>query len=238
MAHNNVCSFNKYGFCKYEERCRKHHEKNICENAKCVVKECALRHPKNCKFLRDYGYCNTGHDEITELKAKLDEVNSRLVSCEKSIFEKSNQIETLEKMLSENVKNEHLEKIMEKIDTKVEGFEVRMNTMNKCVANKDELIVYLEARVKDLESKIEKTNKLEERVVKVERSIYVLEKTKLGIEFCDFCEEEFQNIKDKNYHVRYTHTFIVNYVKLYLKHWKTWKHTCILVKNMTVIDVT
>ena len=55
---------------------------------------------------------------------------------------------------------------MAKIDTKVEGFEVRMNTMNKCVADKDELIVYLEARVKDLESKFEKTNKLEERVEK------------------------------------------------------------------------
>ena len=70
------------------------------------------------------------------------------------------------------------------------------------------LCVYLEARVNNLESKIENSNKFEERVVKVERSIYVLEKTKLGIEFCDFCEEEFQNIKDKNYHIRYTHTFI------------------------------
>ena len=47
MAAHNVCSFNKNGFCKYQERCRQHHEKNICENAKCVVKECVLRHPKS-----------------------------------------------------------------------------------------------------------------------------------------------------------------------------------------------
>ena len=91
------------------------------------------------------------------------------------------------------------------------------------------LCVYLEARVKDLESKIEKSNKLEERVVKVERSIYVLEKTKLGIEFCDFCEEEFQNIKDKNYHVRYTHTFICELCEVAFKtleDLETDMHTC------------
>ena len=60
MAAQNVCGFNKYGFCRYQDRCRKYHEKNLCENAKCVVKECVRRHPRFRKYLRDYGYCKFG----------------------------------------------------------------------------------------------------------------------------------------------------------------------------------
>ena len=48
------------------------------------------------------------------------------------------------------------------------------------------------------------TSQLEERIVKAERSVYVLEKTKLGIEFCD---QECQTLKEKNTHARYIHTF-------------------------------
>ena len=34
-----------------------------------------------------------------------------------------------------------------------------------------------------------------------------MEKTKLGIEFCDFCDQEFQTVKERNTHARYIHTF-------------------------------
>ena len=67
------------------------------------------------------------------------------------------------------------------MDAKIEGFELIINTMKKCAAEKSKHIVYLEARVKDLESKIKKTKQLDERIVQVEISVYVLEKTKLGI---------------------------------------------------------
>ena len=60
MATQTVCGFNKFGFCKYKDNCRRFHEKNLCENLNCEVKKCALRHPKKGKCLGDCGYCKFG----------------------------------------------------------------------------------------------------------------------------------------------------------------------------------
>ena len=60
MAQQNVCGYFKYGFCKFKEHCRKMHEKKICENSKCEVKKCNLRHPKVCRYFRDYNFCKFG----------------------------------------------------------------------------------------------------------------------------------------------------------------------------------
>merc|ERR1712179_591012 len=94
MAAQNVCFFNKYGFCKYSERCRKYHENEICEKIDCEIKECYLRHPKVCKFFRDMGFCkflewckfshkvcknNTlEKDELKNLKDKIQTVENEM----------------------------------------------------------------------------------------------------------------------------------------------------------------
>ena len=57
MAAQNVCFFNKYGFCKYSDRCRKYHEKELCEKSDCEIRECSLKHPKMCKFFQDFDIC-------------------------------------------------------------------------------------------------------------------------------------------------------------------------------------
>ena len=57
MAALIVFNFNKYGFCRYQERCNKIIS---CETLNCEVRECVLRHPKLCKIERDYGYCKIG----------------------------------------------------------------------------------------------------------------------------------------------------------------------------------
>ena len=57
MASQNVCFYNKYGYCKYAEKCRKFHEKETCEKSNCEITECKLRHPIMCKYFRDYGFC-------------------------------------------------------------------------------------------------------------------------------------------------------------------------------------
>ena len=102
MATQTVCGFNKFGFCKYQEKCRKFHEKNICKNQKCEVKKCLLRHPKICKFLRDYGYCKFGEwcffshkpfeiknniekKEFEELKENIDKIDKEIKSKDEVI---------------------------------------------------------------------------------------------------------------------------------------------------------
>ena len=52
-----VCSYFKFGYCKHKELCRKNHVKELCEKVDCDISSCFLRHPKICKFYREYQKC-------------------------------------------------------------------------------------------------------------------------------------------------------------------------------------
>ena len=60
QVKQNVCTFNKYGFCRFRSNCRKQHLMEICSNKDCEIKECSLRHPKTCRYFRDIGFCKFG----------------------------------------------------------------------------------------------------------------------------------------------------------------------------------
>ena len=51
MATQNVCFYNKHGFCKYSDKCRNYHENKKCEKTKCEIKKCTLRHPQIWVYL-------------------------------------------------------------------------------------------------------------------------------------------------------------------------------------------
>ena len=57
MATATVCSYNKYGHCKYKNMCHSRHVKTVCEAETCDVRKCELRHPKICRFSREYVRC-------------------------------------------------------------------------------------------------------------------------------------------------------------------------------------
>ena len=58
----NICKFNKFGYCKYKEECKKDHVKEECKYGyKCEhVKTCALWHLKMCKMILLEGLCGFG----------------------------------------------------------------------------------------------------------------------------------------------------------------------------------
>ena len=133
-----------------------------------MVKECLLRHPKICKYLRDYGYCKFGewcyfshklliknynidNNEIKELNDKLNDLNLKIKTCETNIMDKAKEIEALEKKLGEKDINEQHDEIVKKFDTKMETFEGKLNTLKLCLENKDEHINNLEGKLKDME---------------------------------------------------------------------------------------
>ena len=101
MATQNICFFNKYGFCKYLENCRNYHENKKCEKSNCEIRECQLRHPKICKFFRDYGFCKFSewcrfsHDVVKDASENDSEV--------KKLEEKLNTVEIELKQNSEKV---------------------------------------------------------------------------------------------------------------------------------------
>ena len=55
-----VCMYDKFGFCKWENSCKKVHLKETCILEECENKSrCQKRHPRPCKFT-ERGYCKYG----------------------------------------------------------------------------------------------------------------------------------------------------------------------------------
>ena len=85
LPNQNVCSFNKYGFCKFRLACRKQHIMENCPNNKnCEIEHCSLRHPRTCRYYRDIGYCKFGewclfnHDESSNSMTDIQKITKKL----------------------------------------------------------------------------------------------------------------------------------------------------------------
>ena len=57
-----MCSFDKFGFCKFKEGCKKAHFAQICQDLSgCKdITQCEKRHPKNCKKYSSVNGCRHG----------------------------------------------------------------------------------------------------------------------------------------------------------------------------------
>ena len=137
----------------------------ICNDKSCEIKNCNLRHPKICKFYRDYRMCKFGewcyflHSEIQsidtksvddlkkdfnekneEIKRKMKEIDEKIVAVQKE------ELETIKKL--ENIFN-----------SKFETLENTIVTLKKCLSEKDDYISSFETRLKNLEEKNENVKK-------------------------------------------------------------------------------
>ena len=54
------CRRNKFGFCKFGERCRYLHIDELCESSSCDQSHCSLRHPRECFYFKKYKNCKFG----------------------------------------------------------------------------------------------------------------------------------------------------------------------------------
>ena len=76
MSTENICQFNKFGFCKFKNNCFRKHENRKCDNEYCEIRECPLRHPSKCRYFVEFNnckfgtLCKFGHDTIE--KGKVD----------------------------------------------------------------------------------------------------------------------------------------------------------------------
>ena len=107
--------------------------------------------------------------------------------------------------------------------------------MEKQIREKDLQIDNLQKTIEVLETKITKfienntieknkedthTNNLHtDKIESMDRKIYILEKRRLGSDFCDFCDKEFKlgcekDRKEKQTHIREMHTFECNVCEL------------------------
>jgi hypothetical protein len=105
-----VCHFIKFGFCKYGKECFRKHEDKVCENGRCKVVECSLRHPRNYRFYLDYHYCKFGiyckflHKETKDEKV-IEAIEKQLKGVKEKLDEKEKEIKLLTENICEMEKN-------------------------------------------------------------------------------------------------------------------------------------
>ena len=105
-----ICFKNKFGYCKFSDSCRYKHVTLVCEDGQCEIKNCEKRHPKICKYYRDYRRCKFTvgckykHENPND---KFDKLQKELEIIRKNYpyNEKENRYKKLEeelKLLKEN----------------------------------------------------------------------------------------------------------------------------------------
>ena len=84
MAAQDVCRYHQFGHCKFSDKCRFIHAQERCENPECEIRSCNLRHPRKCKWFRDYRRCKFGewcsfdHADNNDNKESIKEILKNL----------------------------------------------------------------------------------------------------------------------------------------------------------------
>ena len=121
-----VCSHQKFGFCKFKNSCKNHHLEEICpELSTCFnTKSCHKRHPKKCKRYEYQGFCRFGsgcayyHQENTTNLTRSNnlETNIKVEKLEKMVKDMAEKIVSLESKVKE-MKSIELNKVREAAKT-------------------------------------------------------------------------------------------------------------------------
>jgi hypothetical protein len=89
------CRYFNRGYCKYKDKCRYTHPKNICtehlQSMKCETRDCLGRHPKTCKWWSKQDGCKRGSEcgylhVMSENKTEANSEKFKCISC-KHIWE-------------------------------------------------------------------------------------------------------------------------------------------------------
>ena len=138
MTQARVCFKFKFGFCKFKERCVYRYVTLVCEDYQCDVSKCEKRHPKLCRYYRDYKRCKFTVGCLYKHENQYD------------IFEK------IEKKLEEvkcNHNSKDIPKITKNVEEKLERMESLIELQRKQIEENNSKIACLELRLDELEKK-------------------------------------------------------------------------------------
>ena len=203
MAAQTVCQFNKYGFCKFKERCLKLHIDDNCADSSCDRSSCIRRHPKECRYYRKYRRCKYDPCKYLHSENIIDKILETKESIDLKLKLIDDKIKKLddEIIASESFFAEKHQKLMDDFENRIEIFETNLNTLEISIFEKDNHIQSLEAKV----SKIEEENK--EQSLKIESLIQELKilsdasnkpVTKFKCRNCDFETTSEKGLKQHN----------------------------------------
>ena len=150
MAAQNVCKYNKLGFCKFKDTCKTLHVNEKCENSSCDISTCSLRHPKVCKYYREYNRCKFS-DRCAYVHVEKDNDLEKLKIENERILLK---IWELEKVIVDNCENQNKNKALEQKLELVERKLDKFLALEKQIFDKENLVAELDNKVKEMEIRI------------------------------------------------------------------------------------
>lgn len=227
-----VCKFQKFGFCKYKESCKKKHLEETCEKRSSCdsPKNCQKRHPYACKRYVLEGFCKFGlgcayHHQTQEKINNESEVNVKVDKLEKTVNELTEKILLLEsKIKSIEIKDIEPAKIKD-IDQRVQDPKkvIIENDISKVLKekkskSKDHKVSVFkfgaEARKAAMETKESKKEEKIQKQLKCELCEYRCDKnttlkkhinTKHSEQKCKICRKEFKTSMELVSHVAEEH---------------------------------
>ena len=177
MAGQNVCNWNKYGYCRHQELCRSLHVKEVCVSASCDSLNCMLRQPITCKYYTNYNRCKFNPCAFKHIENAGETDIENLRKENKELLEKVDKIDKELKALNE--RESESEMIIDRLNQIEKKFEL-------LVKEKDDKIESLEMVIKD-------TNL---NVFEQEKKISLLNK-KFGVLRDKLCDKEKEDVNDK-----------------------------------------
>ena len=232
----NVCRYNKYGYCKFGDKCQFRHNNALCVNKKCNVFDCEKRHPVVCKYFNNFKKCkfsncaykheaaNDGNEigeKIKKLETRMNEiennektVNSETIETKLEAFEKNymGKVEALECRIKEmvNMMNEK-DAVISSSEKLIQQQQKTLESMDKKMKNLEEKLKTKQNRFKckqcDFASEFEKGLKTH-----IQRKHKTEDRKEESVKFpriCDVCEKEIKNNKEMKTHMKiHTYRFV------------------------------
>ena len=141
MAAQNVCKFNKFGYCRYKDMCRNLHVNESCENSSCDINSCNRRHPRECKYFRKYNRCKFTPCKYNHVMHTPRD--SEMGKLQKKYIETAARIKEIEDILNE--KND-LDNEIKPCKEKLEAFEIQILSIEQDLLKKEEEIKELKQK--------------------------------------------------------------------------------------------
>ena len=174
-----ACMYDKFGFCKFKNTCKKHHYTQICEYfSSCTsIKNCPKRHPKLCRRFAIGEACT--------------------FNAECAYYHQNSLTADNEKM---NKKLKHLERVVEEMAIKIVQLDMELDEVRK---NKQDNVI-----VKDLGEELDKSKEVNTSKISNDQEQLPSESDaqyKIGKLKCDICSYSCKKQSVLKKHIKSNH---------------------------------
>ena len=232
MASKFICRTNKFGYCWYGEKCKNKHVNELCEKRNCEIFNCEKRHPKICKYKRDYGYCKFkeyckfSHEKPEDIMKFIEKFE--IIEKQMKVLESRNSsektIDSISDIFEKKLKNleskvDHQRKDLDTKNSQILGLEMKLDELEKKYKS-DKLAK--DKKIKELENIVKNKGKRDQESFKCSDCEFV-SKSKNGLKThkakmhtktkeseypaeCEFCQAKLPSEKEMKQHLR-LHTY-------------------------------